>query len=150
MRHKYLVISVLLAIILTACSTTQQKEYKKVVNYFETTHNYKIDSTITKIVVIDEGKGCGTCDKTFAETCFKSFTKENTVFLVTAKGNYVDIQPFLGLEKNCYFDWQLNLKEYPEFGSSKVIYLKNNVIDTIVVINSSEIMQQLEFFKTRN
>jgi hypothetical protein len=53
------------------------------------------------------------------------------------------------LEKNCYFDWQLNLKEYPELTSSRVIYLKNNEIDTVIVINSCKLMQQLEFIKNK-
>ena len=137
------------AISFFACSNQKVNDFERLEKYFKDTHNKKLGNDINKIVVISEGKSCPTCEISFAKTILQCFS-DSTVFLVTAKGNYVDIQPFLGLEKNCYFDWQLNLKEYPEFGSSKVIYLKNNVIDTIVVINSSEIMQQLEFFKTRN
>ena len=134
-------------ICIISCSTPKQKEYEQIEKYFKKIHNFKIDKTINKIVVITEGRTCGTCDRAFAKTVFKNLQNENTLFLVSATGNQVDIQPFLNIEKNCFFDWELNVVEYPEFKSSRVIYLKDNAIDTIVILNSMEIMQQLEYFK---
>ena len=51
------------------------------------------------------------------------------------------------LKENCFFDWQLNTIEYESLSGSRVIYLKNKEIDTTIIINSAQIMEQLEYFK---
>ena len=135
-----------IGIICFSCTSAVDKEFQKIVNYFENTHQYKITNDINKVVIISEGKGCGTCDAAFAQTALK-YLADNSVFLITAKGNNVDIRPFINLKQNCFFDWQIDLSKFSEFGSSRVIYFKDNKIDTVIVINSKEIMQQFEYFK---
>ncbi|MDR2928753.1 MAG: hypothetical protein LBV41_11240 [Cytophagaceae bacterium] len=44
------------------------------------------------------------------------------------------------------FDWQSNLSEL-SLNRSKVIYFSNNKIDTVIVINSNELMAQMEFIR---
>jgi len=131
------------------CNSKVDKEFQKIVNYFENTHQYKITDDINKVVIITEGKGCGTCDAAFAQTALQ-YLADSSLFLITAKGNFVDIKPFLALKQNCFFDWQIELSKFSEFESSRVIYFKDNKIDTIVVINSTEILQQLEYFGKDN
>jgi len=139
----------ILTIVFLGCSPQKSKDFEHLEKYFKETHKFKINDKIDKIVVLTEGASCASCDKIFARTAFEHLQNENTVYLVTATGNIVDIQPFLMLEKNCFFDWQLNRAEYSEFSSSRVIYLKNNVIDTIIIINSNEIREQLEYLKNK-
>ena len=148
MVHKHLIYLILISgfIFISSCNSQKKEKFNKITSYFETVHNYKLGNDINKIVVISEGKGCSTCEKAFAEAAL-AYLVDSTVFVVTAKGNNINIQPFLQLENNCFVDWQLNAKEYPEFVNSRVIYLKNNEIDTTIIINSNEIMQQLEFIR---
>lgn len=142
-----IIIFIVINIFVLSCDTQKSKEFKHVENYFKKTHNFSINTSINKIIVVTEGNSCGSCDKIFAETVFKNFQNDESVFLVTAQGFIVDIQAFLALEKNCFFDWQINSKEYPEFTSSRIIYLNNNKIDSILIINSSTILEQLEYIK---
>jgi hypothetical protein len=146
MKSKNLFFLFSVAFFVLSCSSQEVIEFRKIARYFEKTHNHKITADINKIVVISEGRGCGTCDAAFAQAALKYLTAES-VFLITAKGNIVDIQPFINLKQNCFFDWQLDLSKFSEFGSSRVIYLKDNKIDTTIVINTKEINQQLEFFR---
>ena len=149
MVHKLLIYLILISglIFVSSCNSQKKEEkFNKIINYFEKVHNYKLGNDINKIVIISEGKGCASCEKAFAKTALE-YLVDSTVFLVTATGNHIDIQPFLQLERNCFVDWQLNATEYSEFVSSRVIYLKNNEIDTVIIINSNEIMQQLEFIR---
>ena len=154
MIHKFLILTCLLSAILLAVSCGSQKEketktdneFKKIENYFKTTHNYEIGNDINKIVVIGEGNSCGTCEKAFAQVAFQYLT-DSSVFLLTAKGNNVDINPYMQLKENCFFDWQLNTIEYENLSGSRVIYLKNKEIDTTIIINSAQIMEQLEYIK---
>jgi len=144
----------ILAITIIACSTPKQKEYKyieyeHIETYFNKIHNFELDNSIDKIVVIAEGNGCGNCNKIFAEKTLEELEGKNTVFLVTATGNYVNIKPFLNLEKDCFFDWELNKNQYPEFENSRVIYLKNNNIDTIIIMQSELLFEQLEYIEHR-
>ena len=143
------IIICLLAITLLACSSTKQKGFEHLEKYFKEVHKFKLDNSINKIVVITEGTGCPSCDRAFANTTLENLQNNNTIFLVIAKGSLIDIQPFLNLEKNCFFDWQLNYKEYPEFTKSKVIYIKNNEIDTIITIKSELLFEHLEYIRNK-
>jgi hypothetical protein len=109
----------------------------------------EIGNFIDKIVVITEGNNCGVCNKKFAEATIENLQGKNTIFLITSTGNDIDIKPFLNLEKNCFFDWELNISQYPEFESCKIIYLKNNEIDTVIVIQSELLFEQLEYIEHR-
>ncbi len=128
-----------------SCSNSGDSEYKKIEKYFRKTHNFKLNSKINTIVVIDEGNNCPSCDKAIAKKSLECLQNSNTIFLITARGAIVDISPFLKMEKNCFFDWQLNSFDYPELKGSRLIRLKDYNIDTTIVINSKEIRQQLDF-----
>ena len=141
-----LILSVCSSFLVVCCKSKSEKDFQKIQNYFEKKHNHKMNSSVNKLVVISEGKGCGTCDDRFAQTALK-YLADSSVFLITSKGNVVDIQPFIDQMDNCFFDWQLDLSKFPEFYSSRVFYFKDNKIDTVIVINSNEIIQQLEYFR---
>jgi hypothetical protein len=148
MRTVFEILFCFVLISFLSCSEQKSKEYAHIEKYFKDTHKFHLDSTIDKIVVITEGTGCIFCDRSFSKIVLEKFQNKNTVILSTATGTCIDIQPFLAIEKNCFFDWQLNKEKYPEFVSSRIIFLKNKEIDTVIVINSTELMQQLEFLKT--
>jgi len=145
MAYKLLTYLTLISFILTGFSCESRNGKEKIENYFIKTHNYKIGKDINKIIVVAEGKICSSCELAFAEIALEHLA-DSSVFLVSAKGNIVDINSFIRLKRNCFFDWQLNITDYPEFESSRVIYLKNNEIDTVVIIESKSIRQQLYFF----
>ncbi|MDR2009478.1 MAG: hypothetical protein LBQ22_03245 [Bacteroidales bacterium] len=133
-----------------ACSSPRQKNFSHIEEYFENTHNYKFNDTINKIVVIAEGSVCGSCENAFAKTTYQYLKNDKTIFLITTMGTIIDINPFLQMDNNCFFDWQLNTSEFPEFESSRVIYLENSQIDTIVILDSSILSQQLEYIKNKH
>ncbi|MDR2835448.1 MAG: hypothetical protein LBV69_04520 [Bacteroidales bacterium] len=53
----------------------------------------------------------------------------------------------MAIKENCYFDWELNTTEYPQFSNSSVIFFKNNAIDIVIILEATKIQEQLEFFK---
>ena len=146
--RRCLIISIL-AITFFACSTPKQKEFEHLEKYFKEVHNFTLDNKINQIFVITEGAGCSSCDKTFSKAVFEHSQSENSVFLISATGKFIDIQPYLTLDKNCFFDCEFNREDYPEFANSSVIFLKNHKVDTAVIINYNEIIQQLEYIENR-
>ncbi|MDR2927690.1 MAG: hypothetical protein LBV41_05775 [Cytophagaceae bacterium] len=126
-----------------SCTSQQEKEFQNIENYFENKHGYKVTGDINKVIIIGEGSNCSVCDKVFAQTA-REYLADSSVFLITAKGSIVDVQPFINSKQNCFFDWQLNSSE---LSNSRVIYFNNNKVDTIIVINSEELMQQMDSFK---
>ncbi|MDL2262833.1 hypothetical protein LJC11_04965 [Bacteroidales bacterium OttesenSCG-928-I21] len=120
------------AISFFACSSPETKEYNRLKKYFKKVHSFDINNSIDKIVVIAEGKNCATCDNAFSQEVFKNYQgNDKVVFLITATGKIIDIKPFLDLEKNCYFDWNLNISDYKIFSDSKIIYLGHTKIDSL-------------------
>lgn len=148
---KHLIKTVLIVFMLFnfSCINNTPKPIKTIKNYFLKTHNVKIDNSINKIVIITEGSICGQCDRLFSELVLKNLLNDSTIILVNAKGTIINIKDFLDLKKNCYFDWQLDTTKFPEFKTSRVIYLKDNDIDTIIIINPRIILKQIEYIKTR-
>lgn len=147
LKHLIYLILISSALMISSCKSSEERTYLKIKDYFHDKHDFEIGSDINKIVVIAEGKSCLNCEIAFAEVAYQ-YLKDSSVFLVTAKGNYVDISNFLKIDNRCFFDWQLNCYDFPEFESSRVIYLKESEVDTVIVINTDEIMQQLDFFKS--
>ena len=139
----------ILTILFLGCSAPKSKDFKHLEKYFKEVHNFTLDNKINQIFVITEGVGCSECDKTFSKAAFDYSQNENSIFLVSAIGKFIDIQPFLMLDKNCFFDCEFNRTEYSEFENSRVIFLKNKEIDTVIIIDYNEIKQQLEYFKNR-
>lgn len=147
-KIKILILSIL-ALLIFSCSSNDSSEFYKIKDYFEKVHNYKITEKISRIVVITEGNACPSCDNAFSNFVFNKLKNENTLFLITATGRFMSIEPFLHLEKNCYFDWQLDKAKYPEFTSSRVIYLKNNEIDTTIILDANTLLEQLKYIEDR-
>ena len=138
----------LFAITFFACSSSKQKQFEHIDKYFKEVHNFTIDDKIGKIIVITEGTGCPTCDKTFSDAILEYSQEASTIFLVSATGKFIDVQPYLNLENNCFFDCEFNRKEYPEFASTNVIFLKNKEVDTIITMQSEILTEQLEYIKS--
>jgi len=146
--NKILIFALLISLL--SCSSQKSKKFEHIKNYFSAVHNFTIDDNVNKIIVITEGTGCPSCDKAFSDAILGYSHDANSIFLVSATGKFINIEPYLNLKNNCFFDCEFNRTEYPEFANTSVICLKNNAVDTIVVINSNEINQQLEFLKTKN
>ncbi|MDR2926988.1 MAG: hypothetical protein LBV41_02115 [Cytophagaceae bacterium] len=148
MKNLFLgIVSVVCFIIsVLSCTSQQEKEFRKIENYFENKHGYKVADNINKVIIIGEGSNCSVCDKVFAQTA-REYLADSSVFLITAKGSIVDIEPFRNLKQNCFFDWQSNLSDL-SLNKSRIIYFSNNKIDTVIVINSNEFMAQMEFIQS--
>lgn len=131
-----------------SCKNERTNEFEKISDYFKQKHNFILNGGVNKIVVIGEGGGCPSCEKSFADFAFENLL-DSSVFLVISRGNNINIKKFLDLEQNCFFDWQLDKQKFPEFKSSRIIYLKSNAIDTVVVINSKEFLEQISYFRNR-
>lgn len=133
-----------------SCTNTNKTEFLKIKDYFEQKHDYKISEDITKIVVITEGTGCPVCDNEFANMVYNNLTNKNTLILITATGRFVNVEQFLYLENNCFFDWELEATKYPAFTSSRVIYLQDNNIDTTIILDTNILPEQLKYIANRD
>ncbi|CAN5458766.1 hypothetical protein BH10BAC1_BH10BAC1_08660 [soil metagenome] len=133
-------------------STNSVKEnncFDSIKKYFVERHNYNIESGIKKIFVITEN-GCVPCNKKLAELCSYSIHNNSCIMLITSTGTQVDISNFNPAEKNIFFDQNVTETPYEIFYTSKVIFIKNKAIDTIITLDAHQLEKQFEIIKTRN
>jgi hypothetical protein len=146
MANKFLILlSLISAIIFSVLSCSSSKtDFEVIADYFEKKHNIEIEKNIKRIVVITD-RECPSCNRALANFSISDMVDDSTLFLITSDGSRLDISSFQKLDGNVYFDWDIDPVEYNIFTASKVIFIENNNVDTIVTITSKELRQQLDF-----
>jgi len=139
-----------LAILLYSCmgkkdpKIEKKTEYELLTDYFLKEHNKKIDSKIKKIYVLTEN-GCTGCNINFGKIIENKLSDSNSMFLITAKGSVVDISAFETAKDNICINQYIEKKKYPLFQTSKVFFLSNTKIDTIIEIKAKGLEEQFEY-----
>lgn len=127
--------------------TENRSDLKNIKDYFKNTHKVQLSTKISKLFVLTE-EGCIPCNKKFSEIVSDELNNEKTIILIAASGMRVDISGFKN-GKNVYFDNQINFSQNPAFINSKVIYFKENTIDTILNIEAKDFENIVELIRKR-
>jgi hypothetical protein len=101
------------------------------------------------IALIDE-RGCSGCNITFSTVISKFINKNEGLILVSSTGRVVDIGPYLADSARNVFD--ANIQDFVKLNilkKSGIIFLENNKIDTVIVIESKELKKQIEYIDER-
>lgn len=132
-----------LGIIVIGCeesSTKTSKDYTKLEDYFGKIHLFKLTPKINSIFVLTD-KGCMPCNKKFAKK-LKQMDKDSSLVLITAKQTSINLSGFdLSSKKNVFNDVYFS-NDYPFLRRSKVIYLGDKKIDSVIELNVRELDHQ--------
>jgi hypothetical protein len=109
-------------------------------------NNFKqdISNKYNKIYVLTE-QGCLPCNTKFTKFVANKINEDSTLIIVNASGVYVDISEFLDKKENIFFTKQSSNDSL--FNTSKILFLKNNQLDTIIYINPSKLQSQFEYIE---
>ena len=121
--------------------------YDSILDYFKTRHHKKLEPSVRRIFVLTEN-GCLTCNKKFLSLLKHNLSDTSAIFIVGVSANYFDISG-LDSSKQVVIDQSLLETEYPMLHQSKVIYLRNKQVDTIITIDVTQIDQQFEAINKR-
>lgn len=140
-----------LTLLFVGCNQSSTKVQKPttfdtLTDYFKIRQEFVLDKKVKTVFVLTE-YGCIPCNRKFSSYIKENINNDSVLFLITASGSMVDITPYENNEKNIFYDQNMNIKKYPIFKTSKAIYLKNNTIDTILLLNSEQLESQMEYIK---
>ncbi len=127
---------------------TKTTDYKIVKKYFWERHNLRLNKDIKQVVVLSEN-GCVPCNTRFAEFILYGIKKSSSIILVTASGARIDLSKLDEENKNILYDQNITDTPYTLFNESKIIFINNNSIDTIITIDARQIEKQFELIKMR-
>ncbi len=123
--------------------------YDSILDYFASRQNKPLKSKFKALYVITE-MGCVSCNKHFYELIKSKIKDPQALFLIQSNGVYLNLSGIDSLS-NVYFDQSLLETDYKIFHQSKVIYFKDDKIDTIVTINDARLLEaQLDFIRNLN
>jgi len=142
-KHRKSFLLLIFSFLLFSCNTdSSNREFEEIANYFKEKHNYEIDKNHKAIFVLTS-KGCGGCNKYFSKFMLSNHHDDNVVYLIKASKSAIDLSGFEDYEGVVFYD-----TDYQEiFENSKIIFLKNKEIDTIIAIEPPII---LDGFKAIN
>ncbi|MDD4218112.1 MAG: hypothetical protein PHZ24_12360 [Bacteroidales bacterium] len=149
---KYFTLISFIFLLLSSCknntNTVAESEFDVICTYFKNTFDFQIDSNYDKLIVISD-RGCPNCNKNFMKFCLSYLDNENSIILITANSSSMDLTDAIASKGNVFFDYELNTSELNTFSSSRIIYFKNNSIDTMVIIDAYDIESQFDYFYER-
>jgi PBP1b-binding outer membrane lipoprotein LpoB len=128
-----------------ANNTTTSTDYEKLKNYLLTISDSLYLENYDAIIFLSEKGGCPTCYKVFSDFTQQSLlNQDNILILVNAKGEKIDISPYLSdAVSNVVTDYTNNFYRLNLIRGSGIILLKDNTISEVHSININEINKQL-------
>lgn len=124
----------------TESSTKTSKDYTELKSYLDKIHTFQLTPKINSVYVLTD-KGCMPCNKKFANK-LKQMDKDSSLVLITAKQTSINLSGFdLSSKKNVLSDVYFS-KDYPFLRRSKVIYLGDKKIDSVIELNVRELDNQ--------
>lgn len=123
--------SLFLFLVVVGCNL-HSKKYGKEISLLKNLNEINITDNTAKIFILSENQ-CLPCNKRFSKLMTENLKDENSIFVINASGNLIDISSFKEFNsKRVIF-----LKKYENdfFNTTKLIKLKNNEIDTIIDIS---------------
>ena len=124
-----------------------KNEYDEIKFYFETKQNYQLNNNIKTIFVLTD-VGCMPCNKHFSNLITENLNNSSSIFLILASSTNIDLTEFKKSRNNVFFDKQENLN-IKNLKKSKVLFLKNNNIDTSIIIDARQIDLQFREINER-
>ena len=88
------------------------------------------------------------CNKKFLNLLKQNLSDTSAAFVIGVSSNYFDISE-IKASHTIFMDQSLLETEYRLFYQSKVIYLKNRQVDTIITIDASQIEKQFDIINNR-
>lgn len=149
-----LITSVLITFFIYSCINNNKTniyvkdDYKAISIYLKQTHKINLNDNINKLYVLTEN-GCHSCNKKFSDLILEKINNDKSIFIITATGNQIDITPFEIKHNNVLKDRNITDTALGIFNETKIIYFKNNKIDTIITINALQLEHQFEIIHNR-
>ena len=149
-----LITSVLITVFIYSCVNNNKTniyvkdDYKEISIYLKKTHKINLNDNINKLYVLTEN-GCHLCNKKFSDLILEKINNDKSIFIITATGDQIDITPFEIKHNNVLKDRNIKDTALSIFNETKIIYFKNNKIDTIITIDASQIENQFEIICSR-
>jgi hypothetical protein len=142
-----------LILLLAGCNQTSNSFHKPTTfdtlsDYFKTRQEFALDKKVKTVFILTE-YGCIPCNRKFSSYIKENVNNDSVLFLITASGSMVDITPYESNERNIFYDQNMDIEKYPIFKMSKAIYLKNNIVDTIISLSADQLESQMEYIKNR-
>ena len=143
MESKFLSFLILISLMIVGCSessTKTSKDYEELKEYLEKIHSFKLTPKINSVYVLTD-KGCMPCNKKFAKK-LEQIDKDSSLVLITAKQTSINLSGFdLSSKKNLLSDVYFS-NDYPFLRRSKVVYLGDKKIDSVIELNARELDNQ--------
>lgn len=122
-------------------------QYDSLKDYLRTRQNVQLDTSIEKIFVLKE-HGCLPCKKKFTAIIDKNKFNSKAMIIIGISAKNLNLLN-TELKKNSFVDTTLVESDYKMLQESKVIYLKNGTIDTVVTIGAKKIKEQFDYIQRR-
>lgn len=133
-----------------ASSKSIVANYPAIRDYFIEKHSVDIDTAETQSVLYVCDKGCSGCNISFCElmSCLKN--DSTTFLLISSAGVCCDMRKFTDKEYfNVFIDPELQYSDDECFDKSKAFFIKDNGIDTEIVLTGPALYDQLNYIKDR-
>ncbi len=144
LRYKYLMI--FLGSLLWSCSGSSNSEFEQLADSLKREYDINLGTQVQRILVLTE-EDCPSCNVYFAKAIIKYVDDPNSIIIANASGSRVDLSALIQVEKavnNVYIARTYN-KQNSFVNKTKVIYLVNSKIDTVVTINARELESQFKY-----
>lgn len=111
-------------------------------------NNHHLENKYHSIIVLTE-KGCPNCNSNLANT-ITDIAFDSTLLVVNALGTVIDLTDIRknDLKNDLIYDYKEDYKELGLSGSGVILIDENLEIDSIIRLDASELLQQLNFIQT--
>ncbi|MGE4346783.1 MAG: hypothetical protein AB7D46_05135 [Flavobacteriaceae bacterium] len=130
--------------LLLSCTKSDQ-QYSEIQQYFQEKHQFSVDENIDAIFVLT-ARGCVPCNQKFSYFMLSNKNNKQSIYLIKAPKNRIDLSAYKNYKGVVFYD--TNYKENI-FDSSKVIFLNNKKVDTIVQIEALTLEKSFTYIKER-
>lgn len=147
-------IALLAFLLFTNCSEKiKDEKYRMVSKEVHTIYRTKIKKNTKHLIIIND-YGCSNCVKSFANYVLHNMDKykDNSLILISSKGHNVDIDSFAAMHLNNVIIIRKSREPGKTIPYLGIIYLKENLneVDTILSIDATSIIEQMNYMKMRN
>jgi len=111
-----------------------KSSYRVMADYFKEQQNYKLTTGIKTVFVLSD-MGCPPCNKHFSQLMTDHLNDSSAVFLIIASGTNIDLSEYTKAKSRVFYDKPENIKN-DLFNTSKAIFIKQQHIDTIIIIDA--------------
>jgi len=145
MIQKYFILLIFSFQILASCDKkSDDYRFEEITSYFITKHDYLVGDN-TKAIFVLTSIGCKPCNKKFSELMITNqYAQNDIVYLIKASKNIIDLSDYKSYSGTVFYDFTY---EDNIFDGSKVIFINNKKIDTIVNIEALTLEESFSYIK---